>query len=140
MSETTEQKNVEILRGVYAQWSRPGEDGGAEWMELLADDVRWRSLSDGAVGMEFSRPHDSRAEVERYFEELAQDWEMVRYTTDEFIAQGDRVVMIGSCCWKSRRNGNVVETPKADVIRMKDGKIVEFFEFFDTAKAYAATR
>jgi ketosteroid isomerase-like protein len=39
-----------------------------------------------------------------------------------------------------RKTGIVVESPKADVFRFRDGLIVEFFEFFDTARALAATR
>jgi ketosteroid isomerase-like protein len=32
----------------------------------------------------------------------------------------------------------VVSTPKADVWRMKDGKAVEFYEYYDTAQVHAA--
>ena len=62
---------------------------------------------------------------------------MLDYTADEFVAQGDRVVMLGSCEWKHRGTGKTVKTPKADVIRMRDGKIVDFMEFYDTAAAIA---
>jgi ketosteroid isomerase-like protein len=64
---------------------------------------------------------------------------MIHYTVDELIAEGDRVVMLGSCGWKNRRTGIVVQTPKADFLRLEGGKVVEFFEFFDTAKAMAAS-
>jgi hypothetical protein len=46
--------------------------------------------------------------------------------------------MLGSCGWKNRRTGVTVQTPKADFLRLRDGQVVEFFEFFDTAKAMAA--
>ena len=32
-----------------------------------------------------------------------------------------------------------VETPIADIIRMKDSKMVEFCEFYDTVQAFAAS-
>ena len=136
----SEQENVRILREAYRLWNDSKADSVAHWFSLIADDVKWRSIADGAAGMEFTRPCNCKADVQRYFAELGERWEMTHYTVDEFIAQDDRVVMIGSCGWRSRSNGAVLDTPKADVFRMKDGKIVEFYEFYDTAKALAAAQ
>jgi ketosteroid isomerase-like protein len=105
----------------------------------MSHGVRYRSLAGGAPGLEFSRDCANRDEVMRYFAGLAHDWEMIHYTVDELIAQGDRVVMLGSCGWKNRRTALVVQTPKGDFLRLQDGQVVEFFEFFDTAKAMAAS-
>jgi ketosteroid isomerase-like protein len=33
-----------------------------------------------------------------------------------------------------------VETPKCDVFRFRQGKVVSFMEFYDTARALEATR
>ena len=38
----------------------------------------------------------------------------------------------------SKRTGKEIETPKVDIMRLKDGKIVDFFEMYNTAKASAA--
>ncbi len=73
-----------------------------------------------------------------YFQGLGADWEMVYYNADEFVAQGDRVVMIGSCSWRHRATGNVIDTPKVDIFRLRGGKIAAFFELYDTAKVTAA--
>jgi len=135
-----EDENVKLLREVYQSWNDSKANSVAQWMNLLADQVEWHSIADGAPGMEFSRGCCSRDEVAHYFNELGSEWEMIHYTVDEFIAQGDRVVMIGSCGWKNKRTAKEVETPKADILRLKDSKIVEFYEFYDTAKALAASR
>ena len=134
-----ESNNVALLEKGYAFWNQSKADceGVSCWMALLSDDVQWRSLAAGAAGMEFTRACLSKDEVQRYFEELGKDWEMISYNADEFIAQGDRVVMLGSCAWKHRGTGKTVKSPKADVIRMRDGKIVDFMEFYDTAAAIA---
>lgn len=39
-----------------------------------------------------------------------------------------------------RRTGKVAHSAKADLFRFRDGLFVEFFEFFDTAGALAATQ
>lgn len=132
--------NVAALRAGYRLWSERDPEAVAYWMNLLADDVSWRSLADGAAGMEFSRACHCKADVARYFEELARDWDMNHFTVDEFLAQGDRVVVLARCGWTHKRTGTAVESPKVDVFRMRDGKIVEFAEYYDTAKALAATK
>lgn len=138
---TAEEKNVQLLRKGYALWN--SETGATEgvryWLNLLADDVRWRSLANGVPGLEFTGRCHSKAEVQGYFEVLGANWELIEYRTDEYIAQGDRVVMLGACKWKSNRTGKLVESPKADVFRFRDGKVVDFMEFYDTAAALAAT-
>jgi ketosteroid isomerase-like protein len=68
---------------------------------------------------------------------IGENWEMVEYKVDHLIAQGERVAMLGKCAWKSRQTGAVVETAKADFFHFREGKIVEFWEFYDTAKAIA---
>ncbi len=134
----SEQQNVEILRRGYALWNDTKADSVAHWLDLIADDVQWRSIADGATGMEFTGACKSKADVERYFAELAGQWAMNYYTVDEFIAQGDRVVMVGKCGWRNKKTGATLDTPKVDIIRMRDSQIVEFFELYDTAKALAA--
>ena len=133
--------NVALLRAAYALWNsdKAGPASIAHWMDLMAERVAWRSLAAGAAGMEFTREAGTKATVRGYFDALVADWALIRYDADEFVAQGDRVVMIGRCVWKHRRTGKVVDSPKCDVIRMRDGKVVEFMEFYDTQMAMAAT-
>ena len=130
-----EDDNVKILKEAYQYWSDHKEGSFEYWMDLMADNIQLNSIADGRKGMEFSRPCCCKQDVVRYFEELASEWEMIHYTVNEFIAQGERVVVIGSCGWKNRKTGKTVETPKADIIRMRNSKIIEFYEFYDTAKA-----
>ena len=65
---------------------------------------------------------------------------MIHYTVNEYIAQGDRVVAVGHCKWRHRKTGRDVETPKVDIITMKDSKMVDFYELYDTAKAIACSQ
>jgi uncharacterized protein len=62
---------------------------------------------------------------------------MIDYRVDEYIAQGDRVVALCHCSFKNKRTGKILGTPKADFHKFRDGKICEFFEFYDTAQAIA---
>jgi ketosteroid isomerase-like protein len=133
-----EAANVELLRAAYADWVSSKGQSVEHWMRLLSDEIQFGSLAQGAPLMTFTAPRRTREQVRGYFQGLLNDWEMLRYTVDEFVAQGDAVVMRGSCAWRHKRTGKSVDTPKLDFWRFKDGKAVEFFEYFDTARALAA--
>ena len=90
--------------------------------------------------MEFSAPRGGKAEFAAYFKAIARDWEMLDHTADEFVVEGDRVAVMGRCAWRHRGTGKAVASPMAQFWRFRDGKVIEFFEFYDTAKAMAATR
>jgi len=131
---------VTTLRNGFAEWHTTRGASVDNWMNLVADEVRWRTLGAAAAGDNFTQGCRSKAEVKRYFEELGTQWAMLGYKMDEFIAQGDRVVAVGKVSWRHRATGNAVHTPLVNVIRMRDGKIVDFMEFYDTAAAMAGTR
>ena len=137
---TPEEENVALLRPLYAAWNETKGASFGAFLDIIADDVDWRSLADGGVGMDFTRSGKTKGDVERYFEGLGRDWEMLHYVIDDYVAQGDRVVALGRCGFRHRRTGRVVETDKADVVRIRDGRIVSFFEYYDTAGVDAATR
>jgi hypothetical protein len=137
---STPDENAAKLRHAYRQWHDTRGGSAQVWLDLMADDVRMRSITDGASGMEFTRANAGKAAAAGYFAGLAADWEMIHFNADEFIAQGDRVVVLSLVAFRYRKTGKVAESPKADVFRFRDGKIIEFFEFFDTAGALAATR
>src|SRR5262249_32808929 len=118
----------------------PGGARGGGWRELPADEVVRKSGAAGARGRESGPTRRTPAEVGDYFAGLARDWEMLYYAAEEFIAEGDRVVMVGRGKWRFRRTGKEVESPIINVWRFRDGKAIEFFEFYDTAKAFAATQ
>ena len=121
---------------VGGQVSQLSRGGSADyWLGLMTEDVQFRSLTEGAKAMDFTRRSTCKDEVKRYFAGLAKDWEMNFYRVDEYIVQGDRVVALGTCSFQHRKSGKILETPKADFFRFRDGKICDFFEFFDTAGA-----
>ena len=132
--------NADKLRQAYQVWHDTRGANGSVWLDLFADDVVLRSLADGASGMKFSAPRTGKAAAEHYLAELAREWEMEYFKTDDFIADGDRVAVVGRCAWRYRDTGKTAESPVVTIWRFRDGKVVEFMEFYDTAKAFAAAR
>ena len=132
-----EARNVEQLRKAYGVWSNTRGASSDHWLEICAENIAFGSLANGPPGSAYLTAYQARDELKGYFAGLARDWEMMEYEVDHFVAQGDRVVMLGR--WKYRKTGKVVWTQKADSWRFDGDKAVEFFEFYDTAQVLAAT-
>ncbi|MEM6900375.1 MAG: nuclear transport factor 2 family protein [Pseudomonadota bacterium] len=63
---------------------------------------------------------------------------MDHYTVTDIVAEGDRIIVLSDTKFAFKATGKSVETEKADVWRVRDGQLVEFFELFDTASMRAA--
>lgn len=135
-----EARNTAILQEAYRLWAETKGGSVDHWLSIMADELKFGSLAMGRVSaVEFTRQRHSRDGVESYLRDLTSDWEMISYDRDHFVAQGDRVVMIGSTSWRYKANNRVVDTPKVDVWRFDaGGKAVEFFEYYDTAAMFEA--
>ncbi|MEM9602860.1 MAG: nuclear transport factor 2 family protein [Pseudomonadota bacterium] len=136
---TEEETNVAMLRDAYTDWHNSRGGSVDHWVSLMADEIAFMSLAQGAQGVEFTKAMTSKEQVGGYFDGLCSQFEMEHFTVDEYIAQGDRVVAIGSTAWTNRATGKRVETPKVDIFRLRDGKIVSFEEYYDTAGLIACT-
>lgn len=129
-----EAQHVAILQESYRKWHESRGRSVDQWMSICADDVRFGSIAQAPPGASYLTSYTGRSALGQYFQGLIDDWDMIEYVVEEFVAQGDRVVMLGRCSWRFRKTGRVVATPKADAWRFADGKATEFFEYFDTAQ------
>ena len=131
---TNEADNVAILKESYRRWHESRGASADHWMSICAENLRFGSIAQGPPGADYLTSYNGRAALGQYFDGLRNDWEMIEYVAEEFVAQGDRVVMLGRCSWRFRKTGRVVSTPKADTWRFANGKAIEFYEYFDTAQ------
>lgn len=134
-----EQVNVEILKKAFEVWDDSKGSDIDHWLGIVADDLDFRSLAEGGAGLEFTRRSCSKDDFIGYINGLVGQMDMLHYTVDEYIAQGDRVVAVGRTAWRNKATGKEFDTPKVDVVRFRDGQIVEFFELYDTAMVLATT-
>jgi ketosteroid isomerase-like protein len=134
------QDTIARLRDAYRRWNDTKGRSVEDWIGLMADDVKVRSVADGAEGMRFSAPRDGKAAATDYFSALAGEWEMIHHTAEEFIVDrdGGQVAVFGRVAFKCLRTGKVAESHVAHRWRFRDGLVTEYFEIYDTAKAFAA--
>lgn len=131
-------KIVNEIRSHYRAWDRGKGTTSELFVNLMADDASFRSIGAGAQPMLFTRDHSMKENIRAYFKGLEQDWSMIFYNVRMFLVQGSTVAVFCECAWKHKHTGKVVHTPKLDIIRVKSGKIADFFEYFDNYQALAA--
>ena len=136
---STEATNVQILKEAYRRWHASKGASVDYWFDsIVAQNISFGSVPRGAAPLNFAAQYNDDVQLRAYFDGLLSEWSMKHYTIDEYIAQGDVVVARGSCAWTHKKTGKLCETPKMDYWRFKDGKAVEFYEYFDTARVFAA--
>jgi ketosteroid isomerase-like protein len=131
--------NVQLLKEAYRRWSESKGGSVDYWFDsVVAPKINFASIPRGVEPLAFATEYHDSVKLRGYFDALLSEWSMQHYTMNEYVAQGDAVVARGSCAWINKRTGKLAETPKLDFWRFKDGKAIEFYEFFDTACVVAA--
>ncbi|WP_441237313.1 nuclear transport factor 2 family protein [Bradyrhizobium sp. 930_D9_N1_4] len=126
--------NVELLKKAYREWNDSKGQNVDYWFDnVIGPQIKFGSVPRGAAPLAFATDYDDRTKLRSYFTELLAGWTMQHYTMEEYIAQGDVVVVRGSTAWSNKKTGKTAETPKINFWRFKDGKAVEYYEYFDTA-------
>ena len=125
--------NTEIARKCYEYF---GRGDITSLLNLYSDDIRWTTPKiENAV---FSGSRQGKDALVEFFEQLDKAEEFSRFEPKEFIAQGDKVVVLGEFTATVKDTGNTYSADWVHVTTFKEGKIIEFHEFFDTADANQA--
>ena len=89
------------MKEIYKNWAATKGGSVDDWLKICGDNIDFGSLAQGAAPkVQYMTDYSSRDALRDYFAGLTRDWEMIEYVADEFVAQGDRVVMLGRCSWR----------------------------------------
>ena len=104
-------------------------------MATFADDIRWEGpnsedLPGGGV-------HEGKEAVMQALGRIFESWESFSATIDEFVEQGDAVVVLGHTEGRTRA-GNDIKTPFVHIWRMRDGHGREVQVLSDTLEVARA--
>jgi uncharacterized protein len=128
-----EEANTEMVRRCYAMF---GNGDISELMEHLSEDVAFTVPE--VENSPYGGIWHGRDEVRKFFEVLELTEEITDYEAREFIAQGDRVIVLGRSTATVRATGRHYSTEWVHIHTMKDNMIASSVEFFDTAAALRA--
>ena len=105
-------------------------------MAALAEDVRW--ISGEEPGVAWCGERVGRDGVAAYFAALAAECEILDYRIRQVIVDGDWAAVTATVRARFRRSGIEKEIAKVDVLRLRDGQVAEFREYYDTGTVAAA--
>jgi ketosteroid isomerase-like protein len=131
----SEQENIRLVEQAYENFKR-GDIHSV--LNLCSDDVEWEVPN--IENVPFSGKRRGREQVGEFFANLADAQEVQHFEPKEFIAQGDKVVALGHYHWRVNLTGREFECDWAHVFTIRDGKVVKFHEYADTAAATSAYR
>ena len=129
------QENLEIVKAGYAAFGRGDLPG---LLALLSEDVEWIIPGEGTPLAGNYRGHSG---VAKFFQTLASTTDILDFQPREFVADGDRVLVIGFESSKVKATGRPVETNWVMAFTVRNGKVVAFREYGDTqawANAFGA--
>jgi ketosteroid isomerase-like protein len=107
-------------------------------LERYHDDALW--IEPEAEYVPFAGRHNGKAEIARFFQTLDAEAQALRFEPKEFIAEGDKVVVIGEATWLCKQTGRSYDSPWVHVFSLRDGKVARFESFQDTAAGERAFR
>ena len=105
-------------------------------VNIFADDVVWALPK--IENVPFSGKHTGRAAVAEFFRLVGENQEALSFNRESFVAQGEKVVVLGNYVWKVKATGREFSGDFAHVFTFRDGKAVAFNEFLDSAALAAA--
>lgn len=128
-----EQQNIELVKQAYESF---GKGDIPALLDSFAENIEWRSPN--IEGSPFQESYDGREAVAQFFATIDEHENFTLFEPREFIAQGDRVVVLGALSSKVNSTGRDYQTDWVHIFTVRDGKITNFREFFDTAAASKA--
>lgn len=126
---------TQIVRAFYAALARGDVPG---LLALLHPDLHWTE----ATGFPYSSGtwRQPQQVLENLLVPLMRDWDGFSAVAEDFIAQGDRVISLGTYRGTARATGRTMQAPFAHVWRVADGKLQQFDMHTDTLLVERALR
>jgi uncharacterized protein len=128
-----EQDNVKVVQQAYANFKTGSIPA---LLDQLSEKVEWQLPE--MEGVPLGGKRKGRDGVAGFFTKLAETEEVISFEPREFVAQGDKVVAMGSYSFRVKGTQRDFTSDFAHVFTVQNGKVARFQEYLDTAKAVAA--
>ena len=128
----SEQNNLGVVRMGYDAFGR-GDINGL--LNLLDDNVEW--ITPGPSEVRTAGARRGRQAVGEFFKTLNETFEITNFQPKEFIAQGDRVIVLGTDTARIKATGKTLDFNWVHSFTVKNDKIVNFTEYGDMSAVAA---
>ena len=130
-----ERQNLDVVRGVYAAFGRGDVEG---ILALLDPEVSWRTP--GAPDLPTGGLRHGIPAVREFFPLLLNTFDFAEFQPQDFLAAGDKVVVLGTSREGPKGSGRLVDFRWVHVFTFRNGRIVAFEEPADVGELVAEFR
>lgn len=130
-----EPQNLDVVRRLYDAFGRGALE---EMLALLDPDVSWRTP--GAPDLPTGGLRHGLPAVREFFALLLNTFDFADFTPHDFLAAGDKVVVLGTSREGPKGSGRLVDFRWVHVFTFRNGKIVAFEEPADVSELVAEFR
>jgi len=120
------EKNVQTVKNFFAAIGRVDKEG---LLALVAEDVEWIIPGED---WPLAGTHRGHAELAAVLQKASKEVEMTYPKPPEFVAQGDRVLVIGSATGKIKATNKPFKDDWVFAITVRSGKVANIREYIDT--------
>jgi ketosteroid isomerase-like protein len=128
-----DQQNIKVVQDAYSAFGRNDVNG---ILSNATNDIDWHTYGPAALPM--GGPRKGQADVKKFFEQVGQAWNFTKFEPREFLASGDKVVVLGSYTGTAKSTSRPFASEFCHVFSLAGGKISKFREFTDTANLIGA--
>jgi ketosteroid isomerase-like protein len=122
--------NVEATKKGYECFQRG--DIPSLIRDLLDDNCVW--ISPGPSDkLPWAGTFKGKSEIANFFAQVGENLEFSEFSPREMIEQGETVVVLGTLAGRAKKTGKAVKNEWAHVFKFRQGKVVLFQEYIDTA-------
>lgn len=127
--------NLNAAQEAYAAFGR-GDIPAV--LAAMSDDIEWVML--GPSDLPWAGTFRGKQAVGEWFQRLGENLEFRVFQPKEWIAQGDKVAVLLRGEATYRKTGKPIDQDEVHWMTFRDGKMVRFQAFEDTAQGVAAVR
>jgi uncharacterized protein len=124
-------ENIVLVKSIYNGFGA-GKGNFNDVLNLITDDVSWMLVGkrdDVPYAGEFTG-HEG---VKKFYETVLETTDVIMFIYEEFMAAGDKVIVLGHEHIKVKATGREWKSPWIHVFWIRDGKCCKLREWYDTA-------
>lgn len=129
----SEQDNAALIKKLYAAFAA----GDAQTiLDSVADKAEW--VNHGPSTVPYAGNRSGKEQIRGFFQAIGDSTTGAKVLAEKIMTSGDMVITTGRYRAKVRDTGAEIDTPIAHLFTVRDGKVVRWEGFSDTAQVAAA--
>ena len=120
--------NKEIVENIYASFAT-GDVPAV--LGAMAEDIQWTEADGFPLAGTYVGP---QAVLEGVFMRLGEIGDDYAVMPEQFVADGDTVVVLGNYAWKHKSSGEPAVVKMVHVLTLDGGKVTAFQQHVDTVR------